>query len=343
VFTPLSGILNSILRENANKENTQGISNSGSPSPSFSDFSESESEDYILEGENENKYFELTQKYTAKPMMTWYWNGNRWAEAEDISISRKFYKKEFTIISWNIWFGLRNREGRMEALCKVVREYDPDFIAFQEVTPDLLKMILSERWLRQYFLTDFDGRTLDTYGNVIFSKVKFHEISVTQLESRMGRKAILSNFLVKGANPFIFGTFHLESHLEDGLIRARQLQTFRDLTQNCPNIVLVGDTNFTSDHEAVTLGPRFRDTWRELYQVTPSEEKKNPGLTFDTSNNEMAKEERDDLKQLRLDRCFYSGETIEPLEMKILGQEPYFKNEWISDNYGIMVKLRLKD
>jgi len=231
----------------------------------------------------------------------------------------------------------------MEALCKVVRELDPDIIAFQEVTSDLLKMILSERWLRQYFLTDWDGRTLDTYGNVIFSKVKFHEISVTQLESRMGRKALLTNLLIKGSPPFIFGTFHLESHLEDINHRALQLRKFRELTEHCPSVVLIGDTNFTSENESKELGSRFGDTWRDLYQKNPIEEKQNPGLTFDTSANPMAREERDDLKHLRLDRCFYSGATIEPLEMKILGREPYFQNEWISDHFGIMVKLRLKN
>jgi len=231
----------------------------------------------------------------------------------------------------------------MEALCNAVRQYDPDIIAFQEVTTDLLKMILSERWLKQYYISDCDGKTLETYGNVIFSKIKFNELSITPLDSRMRRKALLSNLLIKGSDPLTFGTFHLESHLEDAPYRARQLDTFRELTTHCPSVVLVGDTNFISDQETDTLGPRFKDCWKELYQSNPTDAQKNPGLTFDTSTNAMAKEERDDLKQLRLDRCFYTYETIEPTEMKILGQTPYFRGEWISDHYGIMVKFRVKD
>jgi len=257
-------------------------------------------------------------------------------------LGENFRKKEFTIISWNIWFGLRNRETRMLELGKVVRQYDPDLIAFQEVTPELLKMLLSQKWLREYFITDNEGRTLDSYGNVIFSKVKFFELSITALESRMGRKAILSTLLVTGSIPITFGTFHLESHLEDVPYRASQLNAFRGLTQHCPNVILVGDTNFTSDQELMTLGPRFKDTWHELYQSNPMEAIKNPGLTFDTSANDMARNERSDLKQLRLDRCLYTHETIQPVEMKILGQSPYSPNEWISDHFGIMMKLRVK-
>jgi len=346
-FTPLSGILNSILNENAKKaaerSKTDTLANSGSAS--FSDFSESESEEeeFVPEGDNETKSFGGNHKLSSKSVPFWYWNGSRWADAESVQIGRKFCKKDFTIISWNIWFGLRNRESRMDALGKVVRQFDPDIVAFQEVTSELLKMILAQKWIKEYYISDCDGRTLETYGNIIISKVRFHELFMSSLESRMGRKALLSTLLVKGSIPLTFGTFHLESHLEDAPLRASQLHAFKDLTSNCQNVILVGDTNFTSDTETETLGNRFRDTWRELYQTNPTDAAKHPGLTFDTATNEMAREERPDLKQLRLDRCFYTNETMAALEMKIIGETPYQGNEWISDHYGIMVKLQLKN
>jgi len=163
----------------------------------------------------------------------------------------------------------------------------------------------------------------------------------------MGRKAMLGNFLVEKSDPVTFGTFHLESYLEDAPYRANQLKVFKTLTETCPNAVLVGDTNFFSDNESEALGSRFKDAWHELYQKTAEDFGKNLGLTFDTEANDMAKEEYklqniEIPRRMRLDRCFYTHETIEPLEMKILGDTPYDAREFISDHYGIMVKLRLK-
>jgi hypothetical protein len=41
-------------------------------------------------------------------------------------------------------------------------------------------------------------------------------------------------------------------------------------------------------------------------------------------------------------RCFFTPDTIEPISMKLLGTTPYANSEYISDHYGILVKLRIK-
>jgi len=231
---------------------------------------------------------------------------------------------------------------------KTVREYDPDFIGFQEVTREILPLILQQHWAKDYFVSDPEGKFMEThYGNVMLSKISFHECAIHKLESNMGRKAMLGNFIVEKTSPITFGTFHLESNREDAPYRANQLKVFRELTKNCPNVILMGDTNFSSDSEVDNIGERFKDAWRELYQKTPEEMGKNLGLTFDTETNDMAKEEYklqqiESPKRERLDRCFYSHETVEPVAMKVLGDVPYEAREFISDHYGIVVKLRLK-
>lgn len=138
----------------------------------------------------------------------------------------------------------------------------------------------------------------------------------------------------------MFGTFHLESDHRDGPTRAKQLEEFRRFTAPAHYVFLCGDTNFAEDSEAETLGPKFKDIWQELH---PSE----PGLTFDTIANPMAKEEYLSMgktadKQKRLDRLFYSADTITPISIEILGTKPYWKKEFISDHFGIFVKLKLK-
>jgi len=297
-----------------------------------------DSEDYIPPGENETKYL-LKQGNGSKPLIQCFWNGTRWADAEHVLVGRKFFKKELIIISWNVCSKETNYENRIFELGKFVRAYDPDLIAFQEVNSDILKLLLNQKWLREYFVSDGEGRTLGEYGNVIFSKVKFFEINITPLESKTERKAIISTVLIKGLSPLAFGTFHLESNTEDMSYRASQMQSYMELTKDCPNVILVGDTSFTEHEKNQSLGNRFKDSW-----ITLNHQSSNPssGLTFDTFTNKMARN-GSDLKQLRLDRCYYTHESIKPIEMNILqGEISNSSNEWVSYHYGIMVKFGLK-
>jgi len=282
----------------------------------------------------------------------WFWNGLRWQEAQNIQLGRKFPQKEFTVLSWNVWFGMRNRGPRMDALGKVVQECDPDLIAFQEITADIMALITSQKWAKEYYVTDPEAKLVEKnlgYGNVMLSKMRFHECAMKNLDTRMGRKAMLGTCIVKSNPQLSFGTFHLESHTEDAPVRKKQLQAFKDLTEVCSHVILIGDTNFTSDSESKWLGPRFKDVWQEIHQKTKEDEETNQGLTFDTVTNKMCAEEYKNRnlgeKRKRLDRCFFTHETIEPISVRILGLQPYIpgSSEYISDHYGIVAKLRFKD
>jgi len=121
------------------------------------------------------------------------------------------------------------------------------------------------------------------------------------------------------------------------------------MSEPCSHVILIGDTNFSSDDESHWLGPRFQDVWQSLYQRSEEETAKNVGLTFDTVTNKMCGEEYGNRnlgeKRQRLDRCYFTHDTLEPISMSILGDQPYLPgtSEFISDHYGVLVKLKLKD
>jgi len=49
-------------------------------------------------------------------------------------------------------------------------------------------------------------------------------------------------------------------------------------------------------------------------------------------------------KRQRLDRCFFTKNSIDAYHMEILGRTPYDGNsEFISDHYGILIKARFRD
>jgi len=198
-----------------------------------------------------------------------------------------------------------------------------------------------------YYISDPTAQHVSTYGNVIFSKTKLNECGVKKLETKCGRKCQVGTIKLDKPHQLALGTFHLESGTTDREIRQKQLQQLAQVFQNQSCAIICGDTNFYTEDEVSGLGNLFKDAWKELYQKTEEEAIQNPGITFDTKNNIMCREEfleRADFleKQLRLDRCFYTPGTIEPLSMEILGVKPYFKSEWISDHYGIVLRLKLK-
>jgi len=235
----------------------------------------------------------------------------------------------------------------MQALGQLIQQYEPDIIALQEITSEIMEKLRNQKCIREYFVSDPEAKLVDSYGNVLLSKVQFRECVLRSLETRMGRKANLASFVVQKAPMLTVGTFHLESYLEDAAYRQKQLTVFKELTQDCSHVILIGDTNFSQPDEVQSLGDRFKDVWQVLHQQTPEDMIKNPGLTFDTETNAMLKEEytlrKMGVKRQRLDRCFYTHETIVPLSMEIVGTKPYGgTNEFISDHYGVIVKFKFK-
>jgi len=53
-------------------------------------------------------------------------------------------------------------------------------------------------------------------------------------------------------------------------------------------------------------------------------------------------QEREDYyeKRNRLDRCYYSSKTLEPISIELLGTKPYYEKEWISDHYGLLTTFK---
>eukprot|EP01126_Amoeba_proteus_P034130 TRINITY_DN3385_c0_g1_i1.p1 TRINITY_DN3385_c0_g1~~TRINITY_DN3385_c0_g1_i1.p1 ORF type:complete len:253 (-),score=37.65 TRINITY_DN3385_c0_g1_i1:141-899(-) len=249
-------------------------------------------------------------------------------------------QSEISILSWNVWFGLRNRSQRMTAMGKVIQQFDPDFIFLQEVTADIMKEIVRQKWTHAYYISDPEAKLVNKYGNVMFSKFMFHECINKDFPSIMGRQLMIGTVVVQDSPQLLFGTFHLESDARSISERAKQLSEFVDATNSGHYVFLVGDTNFVNDSESSTLCPKFTDIWSTLH---PDKE----GFTFDTVQNPMAREEylgmgiTEDRRQ-RLDRLFYTHETIQPISIELLGQKPYWKNEFISDHFGIFVRLNLK-
>jgi len=320
----------------SDSSSSESSSNSGSSCENFKQDEDGKYHFKKLRQEREHHSLEI---YIPK-----FFNGIIWTDSVNVNLNRVIEKKEVSIVSYNFWFQNRKLNSRIRSLGRLVKNLNPDFITLQEMTPEILRIFMRQNWVRKYFISDYKGETIKPYGNIMLSKYRLHELVIMPFENTiMGRKMMLATYICEGGPQLILGTFHLESYPQDVQKRKEQLTLYNEYTSQSDTVILCGDTNFIDDDENAPLMPRFKDLWKELYQQTNEDKEKNPGYTFDTDTNLMAKEEHAPRKA-RIDRCFYTHKNIEPVSMQIIGDQPYDKNksEYISDHYGIYMKLRIK-
>jgi hypothetical protein len=61
----------------------------------------------------------------------------------------------------------------------------------QEVTSELMRELVQQRWARSYYVTDPSAARVNRYGNCMLSRYKFNGCVEKNLETQMGRKLML--------------------------------------------------------------------------------------------------------------------------------------------------------
>lgn len=135
----------------------------------------------------------------------------------------------------------------------------PDVICLQEVTPSSLPFFLQSSWLRRngYFISDPDGRTLNSYGVVMFvsNSLPLESFKMVSLPSEMDRSGLVATFFNPEQKPdtlFEICTVHLES-LGTAPYRKKQLEMLVKELQPSPSAFILGDFNFGSRHSFAHL------------------------------------------------------------------------------------------
>lgn len=227
----------------------------------------------------------------------------------------------FSISTWNVWFDKHHRDERFAGLLEILRTFDPEIMAFQEVTLPFVRAIQGAEWLRQrHWISALDPNNL---GTVLVSRVRPDSLRWLELPTAMGRRLLIADF---GA--LRVGVAHLESLANESL-RQEQLRSAFAVLKETPGSVLLGDFNFTDgDPEAAALDPSFQDAWPHLHPGTA-------GYTRDTVANPMARFGRQD-KQHRLDRIMLRGLHLESVQL--LGRDPLREGLYPSDHYGLLAR-----
>lgn len=244
--------------------------------------------------------------------------------------------QELVVVSWNVLADASERERRLPVLLTALRDARPDVIAVQEATTWFSTALAGEPWAkglqRVPVVTDqaFPG------GLAVFTRVAVVRAQVVELPTGMGRCGMLVE-LSLGQSSLGIGVVHLDSHLEDGPIRSRQLQAMGRAFAGQQHAVLLGDFNFgDGGREEQDVPPGFIDAWDVLHPG-------NPGFTWDIERSPMARRGSfPNEPSRRLDRVLVRSSTWRATAMTLLGTEPLPDTNgevFPSDHFGVRVVL----
>lgn len=255
------------------------------------------------------------------------------------------FKKSFSLVTYNIWFDEYFKLERLDTILSLCK--GKDIICLQEVTkPKVLNKILSTDWIQQdYYISDFQGNTVQPYGVLILSKIPLLKFSFHEMPTFMSRYFLCMHLLINNELLQI-GTVHLES-LNNQKLRKEQLKIINSVLTSKHNI-FCGDFNFCSyrnwDPNDMNLEnfvlkeitPEYEDIWEK------TQSKK--GYTFDSEVNKMLQHD----EQMRYDRIMVKSKDWIPKQIKIIGNEPLsntFKGTPIypSDHFGLETILEYKN
>eukprot|EP00466_Bigelowiella_natans_P013925 jgi/Bigna1/77811/fgenesh1_pg.50_\ len=289
----------------------------------------------------------MGSKYSTAPRISsWKYDAANSEWIVHKSKKRKEEKKlvlndEFTVLTYNIWFGRVEPKERFKEIGAMVGKYDPDVVMFQEVESWIIKLFLAQEWAKQYYITDPDGRTIERYGVMMFSKVPFSEvINYPFPASKLGRKMLMATIPTSSGPPLLVGTFHLDSFPNMKAERKSEVEDMCELAMPFKRVLCAGDTNFIADEEKQNLDKgKFLDVWETL---KPDEH----GATFSTKDNLMTRKSAEGLYEAhnRIDRMWYTQGTMKPLDITLIGTKAIRNDEssplWPSDHYGLVSKLK---
>ncbi|MBK7539894.1 MAG: endonuclease/exonuclease/phosphatase family protein [Myxococcales bacterium] len=269
------------------------------------------------------------------PLTPHVFSGKRWspvvasADAAASSALAPGAPAALTLLTWNVWFGRHKFAARAAALLDELTWRSPDIIALQEVTWDLLEVLLASPFLRaSYQVSDVDGSSFERYGVLLLSRLPLSRLAVLPLPSAMGRRLLLGTL----GNGLTIGTIHLESTAACAEQRALQLRLIQPaLHAASGDFVLMGDMNFSPDAalENGALAPTLDDVWARLHPELP-------GFTVDSQHNAMRRRFDDDPVGRRIDRVFVHSQRWRAQAISLTGVSAIDSSgTFVSDHFGL--------
>lgn len=134
---------------------------------------------------------------------------------------------------------------------KLFEQLDADFIGLNEVTPNYLKIITSNKYIQtHYYISDVTGETINSeHGCLLLSKYPM-KIFIKSIES-LDRNIVIGELKLKNGENIVICVAHTLAFEINYLIRKFQLRKIFNLLDEYKNssTLLIGDLNLHQDFE----------------------------------------------------------------------------------------------
>jgi tyrosyl-DNA phosphodiesterase 2 len=261
------------------------------------------------------------------PVLRWRTNG--WTGGAEYSARET--PDRLRVVTLNTWFDHQDRPKRLSAQLATFEALAPDVLALQEVTADLVDLLLRAPWVRaRYAVPDAIGTLLGAYGYGVLLLVRGPVVrfTYTPLPSDMGRGVLIADL----GEGLAVGTVHLESLAEGSVRRVPQLIRCQQLLAGARTAALVGDFNFCHTYpEQAAITPPWTDVW-------PARHGDDPGWTCDTVQNPMRACPGEPPKRRRYDRMLFRDDANawHVGNVARIGVDPIAPGIWLSDHFGLV-------
>jgi endonuclease/exonuclease/phosphatase family metal-dependent hydrolase len=243
--------------------------------------------------------------------------------------------EKLTIVTYNVLADANNTDKRLGPLLEVIESANADIIVMQECTGFFISALRKTGWSKQYTFIPEDMDATATGGLLILSRFPVIKTHFKFLKSRQDRGALVIKCRA-GKSEFSVATIHLDSYLEDGPIRAIQLEQVFAMLGNTGDAVLAGDFNFGDNEQPETdaLDSAYADCWKKL---RPSE----PGYTWNMEKSELARANSfPKERSRRIDRVLVRSVQWQPAEIRIIGTSRIAPMVFPSDHFGLCATLK---
>ena len=243
--------------------------------------------------------------------------------------------KEGKILTYNVLADKQDAQQRLPKLFQLMKKSDADIIALQEAAPWFITELEKLEWVKKYHFPKQKNITIAPRGLLILSKEPISMVDFGLVGGRQGRAYLLVETKIQ-EETFAVATCHLESFLESGPVRAKQMEIFFDLLKKQKNALFLGDFNFgDSEPEEQTIPSSYKDCWQK---TNP----KQAGFTWNKELSPMARQGSfPNEKSRRLDRVLLKSNLFTPSKSVIIGNTPVNKSKSLfpSDHFGLLCTI----
>ena len=279
--------------------------------------------------------------------LVYKYDNQDWQPAEDLSNiikSKSIKSNSLTVASFNVLHNLYEKEKiqtekRLPAIIEHLHESDTDIIAIQEATPALLELLLSQDWVRDYYVSSsIAAETVQPFGNLLLSRFPF---TLVEHQFSPHKRVLVGSWFINDELLQV-GVVHLTSNRAQNAAEKRkyQLTTLLNyLQKQSGNYLIVGDFN-TRDNslEEILTGSNFIDIWQEL---RPDE----AGYTYNPQLNPLAELMSLQGEAARFDRILLCSQNSNWVaeSVNLFACEPVENienNVFPSDHFGIRAVIK---